>query len=73
MHNLLLNTDNRQPPAAPATPLWLLSVIIPARDEEGCFASSVPHLCAVLDHRGVPHEIIVGDGSSAARKTPPRL
>ena len=73
MHNLLLNTENRQLPVAPAAPLWLLSVIFPARDEEGCIASSVPHLYALLDHRGVPHEIIVGDGSSADRKTPPRL
>jgi dolichol-phosphate mannosyltransferase len=28
----------------PDRPLTLLSVVIPARDEEGCIASSVEHL-----------------------------
>ena len=47
-----------------APPLRLLSVVIPARDEEGCIASTVEHLHLELALRGVPHEIIaVDDGS----------
>ncbi len=45
--------------------LSLLSVIIPARDEEGCIASTIEHLNVELRIRNVPHEIIViDDGSS---------
>jgi dolichol-phosphate mannosyltransferase len=47
--------------------LRLLSVIIPARDEEGCIASTVEHLHLELDLRGVPHEIIVVDDGSTDR------
>ena len=48
-----------------APPLKLLSVVIPARDEEGCIASTVSHLNVELKLRGVPHEIVaVDDGSS---------
>jgi dolichol-phosphate mannosyltransferase len=48
-------------------PLRLLSVIIPARDEEGCIASTVEHLHLELKLRGVPHEIIVVDDGSNDR------
>ena len=48
-------------------PLRLLSIIIPARDEEGCIASTVEHLHLELDLRGVPHEIIVVDDGSTDR------
>lgn len=44
--------------------LKLLSIIIPARDEEGCIASTVEHLHLELELRGVPHEIIVVDDGS---------
>src|SRR5947209_8535174 len=44
--------------------LSLLSVVIPARDEEGCIASTVEHLHLELRVRGVPHEIIVVDDGS---------
>jgi dolichol-phosphate mannosyltransferase len=45
--------------------LTLLSVVIPARDEAGCIASTVEHLHLELELRGVPHEIIaVDDGST---------
>jgi dolichol-phosphate mannosyltransferase len=51
-------------------PLKLLSVVIPARDEEGCIASTVAHLHLELTLRGVPHEIVViDDGSGDATWT----
>ena len=48
-----------------SSPLQLLTVVIPARDEEGCIFSTVQHLNLELRLRNVPHEIItVDDGSS---------
>jgi dolichol-phosphate mannosyltransferase len=44
--------------------LSLLSVIIPARDEEGCIASTLEHLYVELRLRNVPHEIVVVDDGS---------
>jgi dolichol-phosphate mannosyltransferase len=47
-----------------APPLKLLSIVIPARDEEGCIASMVKHLHIELEEHKVPHEIVpVDDGS----------
>ena len=48
----------------PAPPLSLLSVVIPARDEEGCIASTVEHLHLELRLNSVPHEIVVVDDGS---------
>jgi dolichol-phosphate mannosyltransferase len=45
--------------------LQLLSVVIPARDEAGCIASTVKHLLVELLHHRVPHEIIVVDDRSS--------
>jgi dolichol-phosphate mannosyltransferase len=45
----------------------LLSIVVPARDEEGCIASTVKHLHLELELRGVPHEIIVVDDGSKDR------
>jgi dolichol-phosphate mannosyltransferase len=45
--------------------LTLLSIVIPAPDEEGCIASTVQHLHVELDLRKVPHEIIVVDDGSS--------
>ncbi len=48
-----------------SSPLTLLSVVIPARDEEGCIAATVEHLHLELELNGIPHEIlVVDDGSS---------
>jgi len=44
--------------------LTLLSVVIPARDEEGCIGSTVEHLYVELRLRNVPHEIVVVDDGS---------
>jgi dolichol-phosphate mannosyltransferase len=48
-------------------PLNLLSIVIPARDEEGCIAATVEHLDLELRLHGIEHEIVVvDDGSSDA-------
>jgi dolichol-phosphate mannosyltransferase len=52
------------PPSNPSRQLSLLSVIIPARDEEGCICSTVEHLHLELRLQGVPHEILVVDDGS---------
>jgi dolichol-phosphate mannosyltransferase len=54
----------RSPSDTEAPPLTLLSVVIPARDEEGCIASTIEDLHAELRARHIPHEIVaVDDGS----------
>ncbi len=45
-------------------PLRLLSVVIPARNEEGCIASTAEHLYLELRRHNLPHEIIVVDDGS---------
>jgi dolichol-phosphate mannosyltransferase len=50
-----------------ASQLECLSVIIPARDEEGCIASTVEHLNLELNLHNVPHEIVVVDDGSSDR------
>lgn len=56
---------NSPPPSASPQPLQLLSIVIPARDEVGCIASTVEHLFVELRLHEVPHEIVaVDDGST---------
>jgi dolichol-phosphate mannosyltransferase len=53
---------NPKPP-----PLALLSIVVPARDEEGCIAAMVENLHAELDRGKIPHEIMVVDDGSKDR------
>ncbi len=46
-------------------PLKLLSIVIPARDEEGCIISTVEHLHLELNLNAIAHEIIVVDDGSS--------
>jgi dolichol-phosphate mannosyltransferase len=46
-------------------PLHLLSIVIPARDEEGRIGATVEHLYVELRLHGIEHEIVVVDDGSA--------
>jgi dolichol-phosphate mannosyltransferase len=47
--------------------LQLLSIVIPARDEEGCICTTVEKLHLELRLQNVPHEIVVIDDGSSDR------
>ena len=48
-------------------PLNLLSVVVPARDEEESLPPTIAGLTAHLEREGVPHEIVVVDDGSRDR------
>ena len=54
----------RTAPQRPEQPIQLLSVVIPARDEEGRIAATVEHLYVELRLHGIQHEIVVVDDGS---------
>lgn len=51
-------------PAVNAQKLSLLSIVIPARNEEGAIPSTLRHLHVELSLRKIPHEIVVVDDGS---------
>jgi dolichol-phosphate mannosyltransferase len=54
----------KSPLPTPREPLQRLSVVIPARNEEGCIGATVEHLHLELTLNEVPHEILVVDDGS---------
>jgi len=50
-----------------STELSLLSVVIPARDEEACLSATLKHLSVELRLKNVPHEFVVVDDGSTDR------
>ena len=57
----------KSPPRTAQPPVRLLSVVIPAHNEEGCIAATVEHLFIELRLHGIEHEIIVVDDGSTDR------
>jgi len=51
-------------PSEPRDPVRLLSIVIPAQNEEGCIAATVEHLHLELRLQNIAHEIIVVDDGS---------
>ena len=51
-------------PPGGCEPLQSLSVVIPARNEEGCISATVEHLHLELSLQQIPHEIVVVDDGS---------
>jgi len=54
----------KSPPPVTGDPLRMLSVVIPARNEEGCIAATVEHLHLELGLQRIPHEIVIVDDGS---------
>jgi dolichol-phosphate mannosyltransferase len=54
-------------PIPPSRPLSLLSVVIPALNEEGCICSTIEHLHLELQLNNIPHEMVVVDDGSTDR------
>ena len=54
----------KPPPPGPQEPIRLLSVVIPARNEESAIALTVEHLHVELKLHGIEHEIVVVDDGS---------
>jgi dolichol-phosphate mannosyltransferase len=57
---------------SPPAPLSLLSVVIPARDEEESLPATLRAIAETFGRAGVPHEIVVVDDGSQDRTWPTR-
>ena len=55
----------KRPDPQPRQPIGLLSIVIPARDEEGRVDATVEHLYVELRRHGIQHEIVVVDDGSS--------
>ena len=53
--------------SASSVPLNLLSVIIPARDEEASLPGTIEDIYRTLTAQNIPHEIVVVDDGSKDR------
>ena len=54
----------KSPPPVIREPLQSLSVVIPARNEEGCIAATIEHLHLELSMNHIRHEIVIVDDGS---------
>ncbi len=63
-HRSMSPPPSTDPPIAAAPDLRLLSVVIPARNEEEALPSTIQHLHLELGLQKVPHEIVVVDDGS---------
>ena len=62
-----MTDESRQQSPHPGEPLKLLSIVIPAQNEEGSITSMIEHLDLELRLSDVPHEVVViDDGSTDA-------
>jgi dolichol-phosphate mannosyltransferase len=59
--------SNTAPMPAPAAPLRLFSIVIPARDEQDSLPPTLRDLHETFTQAGVPHEIVVVDDGSRDR------
>jgi dolichol-phosphate mannosyltransferase len=57
----------KSPPPGDPAPLRLLSVVIPAHNEEGSIAATLEHLHVELRLNSIEHEIVVVDDGSSDR------
>ena len=55
----------KSPPPIPRPPIRLLSIVMPARNEESCIAATVEHLHVELRLNAIEHEIVVVDDASS--------
>ena len=58
---------NQTSPESGGSPLHLLSIVVPARDEEGSIAPMIENLHRELTSREIRHEIVVVDDGSTDR------
>jgi dolichol-phosphate mannosyltransferase len=55
---------SKRPQPLSSEPLRMLSVIVPARNEQDCIISTIEHLYVELRIQGIEHEIVVVDDGS---------